>query len=152
MDGTPLPTATLLTPAAQQAGRDALAAYRAMWADWVAVAATSDYQNPRLAQHLSGDAYSMVYKAVYVNKSNGLVGRGQPALSPWLSAATPADSPTRITILDCTDDSRWLRYTLDGKPNNDTPGGRHRTEALLLLNAGGVWKVDQLLIQEIGTC
>ncbi|MBL7489721.1 hypothetical protein I6A60_29325 [Frankia sp. AgB1.9] len=145
------PTAALLTPAAQQAGRDALGAYRGMWADWVAVAATSDYQDPRLAQHLSGAAFSMVYKAVYLNKSQGLVGRGQPTLSPRVTAATPADNPTRITVIDCTDDSQWLRYTLDGKPKDDTPGGRHLTEALLLQNAG-VWKVDQLLIQEIGTC
>jgi hypothetical protein len=146
-----LPHATLLTDAAQQAGRDALAAYRAMWTDWVAVAATSDYQNPRLIQHASGAASALIYKSVYLNKSHGVVTLGQPSFAPYVSAATPEENPNRVTIADCADDSKWLNYTTAGKLQDDVPGGRHFVQSLLLLESG-IWKVDQLAIHPVGTC
>ncbi len=136
---------------ASQAEQDALAAYRGMWADWVAVAETSDYQNPRLAQYASGRALSVIYQAVYLNKNKGLVSRGEPVLSPKITAATPGVDPDRITIVDCVDTAHWLNYRADGQLENDVPGGRRSIQALLLPR-NGTWKVDDLVVQAKGTC
>ncbi|WP_131767955.1 hypothetical protein [Candidatus Protofrankia californiensis] len=138
-------------PPAQAAARDALTAYHGMWEDWIAMAATGDYQNPRLTQHASGEALSLIYRSVYANKRDGLVARGRPTFSGSISAAEPADNPGRITIKDCSDGSRWLNYTLDGKLHDTEPGGRHFVQALVVKKAGD-WKVDVLVIQAIGTC
>lgn len=137
------PSASLT--AAQVAERDALAAYRGMWEDWVAIAATGDYQNPRLATHASGPALSLIYRGVYANWRDGLVARGEPVLSPKTSAATPPGNSDRITITDCVDSSNWLNYRTDGQLENDTPGGRRFIQALAVQTAGE-WKVDQLVV------
>ncbi|MCK9904195.1 hypothetical protein [Parafrankia elaeagni] len=137
--------------AAQVAERDALAAYRGMWEDWIAIAATGDYQNPRLATHTSGPALSLIYRGVYANWRDGLVARGEPVLSPKVSAATPQENPDRITITDCVDSSNWLNYRTDGQLENDTPGGQRYVQALAVQRAGE-WKIDQLVVQALGTC
>ncbi|WP_239338562.1 hypothetical protein [Frankia sp. CiP3] len=128
-----------------------LAAYRGMWADWVAVAETSDYQNPRLTAHVSGEALSLIYKAVYANKRDGLVTRGTPTFSPWVSALTPTDDPNRATVVDCADDGGWLHYRLDGRLEDQIPGGRHHVQALAV-ETSGTWKIDVLVIDKVGSC
>ncbi|WP_239336551.1 hypothetical protein [Frankia sp. CiP3] len=145
------PSTTALLSPAQTAERDALTAYHGMWEDWIAMAATGDYQNPRLARHASGEALSLIYRSVYANKRDGLVARGRPTFSGMVSAAKPADIPDRITVKDCSDGSDWLNYTLDGKLKDTDPGGRHFVQALVVKNSG-VWKVDILVIQAVGTC
>ncbi|WP_242419252.1 MULTISPECIES: hypothetical protein [Frankia] len=144
---SPAATPTEATPEAA-----ALAAYRGMWEDWVAIAATSDYQNPRLTRHVSGRALSTIYRAVAADRHRGLVSHGTPTFSPRVSAFSPSDDPTRVTIDDCADASTWLHYdNASGKLEDDVPGGRHRVQALALRTAG-VWKVDELVIQPVGTC
>jgi hypothetical protein len=146
---TPHPPASL-SPA-QLAERDALAAYHGMWEDWIAVAATSDYQNPRLTQHVSGKALSLLYRSVYVNKRDGVVARGRPTFSGKVSAAEPADNPDRVTVQDCSDGSRWLNYKPNGQLQDSSPGGRHFVQALVT-KTSGVWKVNILVLQPVGTC
>ncbi|EFC83513.1 hypothetical protein FrEUN1fDRAFT_3412 [Parafrankia sp. EUN1f] len=139
-----------LTPA-EIAERDALTAYRGMWEDWIAIAATGDYQDPRLARHVSGEALSSIYKAVYANQRDGLVARGAPTYAGSVTAAEPAANPDRITIVDCSDGSSWLNYRADGQLEDNEPGGRHAIQALALKNSN-TWKIDVLVIQEVGTC
>lgn len=122
-----------------------------MWDDWVAISTTSDYQNPRLTRHVSGQALSTIYRAVYIDRHKGLVARGKPTFSPRVSALSPTATPNRATIDDCADDSKWLHYTTAGMIEDDIPGGRHRVQALVL-KMTGEWKVDKLVIQAVGTC
>ncbi|KPM50423.1 hypothetical protein ACG83_40250 [Frankia sp. R43] len=147
---SPAGSAASLT-AVQAAERDALAAYRGMWEDWVAIAATGDYQDPRLARHVSGEALSLIYKAVYANQRDGLVARGAPTYAGSVTAAEPAANPDRITIVDCSDGSNWLNYRADGQLEDNDPGGRHAVQALAL-KTSDTWKIDVLVIQELGTC
>ncbi len=148
---TPETLAASTPSAADRARTDALTVYRGMWTDWVEIARTSDYQNPRLAQHASGRALSVIYQAVYLNKSKGLVSRGNPAFSPKITAAAPDADPDRITVVDCVDTTSWLNYRADGQLENDVPGGRRSVQALVL-RQNDTWKVDDLVIQAKGTC
>lgn len=138
-------------PAAVQAGQDALAAYRAAYADWVAAAATSNYRDPVLLNHLSGQALSYVSGALRVHQVQGTVTKGEPVLRPTVAQLIPQDNPTQVVINSQADDSNWLQYTTDGHLFNDVPGGCHQSQALVVKN-DGVWKVDQFAINKPGTC
>jgi len=122
-----------------------------MFEDWIAVAATSDYQNPRLTQHASGDAGLLIYKSVYLNHADGVVTKGSPVISPRVTAVGPVPERDRATIIDCIDTTNWLNYTQNGDLQDETPGGRRFVQALVL-RTGETWKVDQLVVQALGTC
>lgn len=130
----------------------ALAAYHAMIADWVSAALTANYQDPALAHHMSGSALSQVTRHLYVEKTEGVVGRGTPQLlDVSFGQMVPASNPTEIEINSCFSDVSWLEYTTDGHLYNSTPGGRHKTQ-VLVVNANGTWKVDQYVSLAVGTC
>ncbi|MBR7827826.1 hypothetical protein KDK95_16015 [Actinospica sp. MGRD01-02] len=153
--GAPSPTGTAAL-ASSLAATKALAAYRGAFADWTAVEAIpnkADYQNPQLANHLTGAALSYVTGAVYVNTNvDGAVAHGKPVLlNPTVSQAVPASNPTQVVINDCVQTNAWLLYTTDGHLYNNVPGGREKTQALVTLN-GGTWKVSKLVMEVVGTC
>lgn len=135
---------------AAQAGQDALAAYRAAYADWVAAAATSNYRDPVLTQHLSGQALSYVSSALRVDQVQGSVSKGAPVLHPTIGQLVPADAPTQVVINDVVDTKNWLQYTPDGHLFNDDPGGCRQSQALVV-KKDGAWKVDQLALNKVGT-
>ncbi len=141
---------------ATDAARQALAAYRAAFADWVAVESVpskSDYQSPVLARHMAGQALSSATESIYLNTSvKGAVSKGVPVLNPAIGQLVPASAPAQVVVNDCVDTSSWLLWTADGKHLfNDVPGGRQKTQALIAL-VGGAWKMTQLHMQKIGTC
>jgi hypothetical protein len=158
---TSAPAAATATPSgtsrqAAAAAQKALTAYRGAFADWASVAAIpskADYQNPQLADHLTGDALSYVTGSVYIKTNvDGGVTHGKPVLlHPAVTQAVPAANPTQIVITDCISTNSWLLYTTDGHLYNDVPGGRDKTEALVAVS-DGVWKVSKLVIQTDGTC
>lgn len=38
-----------------------------------------------------------------------------------------SDPAGRVDVIDCVDDTAWLKHMLDGSLQNDVPGGRHYT-------------------------
>ncbi|WP_344662333.1 hypothetical protein [Catenulispora subtropica] len=139
------------TPAeAAQAGQDAVAAYRAAFADWQTAGATSNYQDPVLTHHMSGQALSYVSGALRVDQVQGSVSKGAPVLHPTIGQLIPPNDPTEVVINDVIDTRPWLQYTTDGHLYNDTPGGCRQTQALVV-KKDGVWKVDQFAINKVGT-
>ena len=119
-----LPAASLsaVNPSTAAADAQALAAYRAAFADWTAVeapASKADYQNPRLNNHLSGDAYTQVYNDVFVNTNvNGVSVRGAPVLlHPNVVNSTPSGNPFQVLVADCVQTSTWTPVNAAGKPD-----------------------------------
>jgi len=159
--GLPGPTATRAASAtpspvpdldpAQAARQAALAAYRAMWDDWVAAAATSDFESTSLAHHASGSALDLITHSIFDDSRNKVVTKGRPVISPNATDVDSTAAPTRVKVVDCVDSTHWLNYKLNGQLQDTIPGGRSHTEALVVL-AGGTWRVSQLAIQDNGTC
>lgn len=141
-----LPSPKVTTPS-----QEVIAAYREMWADFVAASQTSDYQSPLLSQYSSGDALSLLVHGLYMNMRHGIVTKGRPLLHPQVTSLSPTAYPTQATITDCFDDTHWLEYTSSGDLLDSVPGGHHATTAILQ-ESNGVWKVCALVLQDSGTC
>jgi hypothetical protein len=129
----------------------ALAAYRGMWSDLVTAARTSDYQSGLLADHTTGDALTLFVQGLARDQLHDIVTRGNVLLHPIVASLSPVAAPTRATITDCVDDSRWIEYTTAGRRAKNPPGGRRATTAMLVAK-GGAWKVDELKVGAVGSC
>lgn len=151
---TPVPslsTSPSLNPRAV-AERDALAAYTGMIHAWVEAVAVSDPDAPALRQFASGQALRRMVVILYLARDAGRVGRGQPVTRPVVTAASPIDVPTEVTVTDCLDDSNWLEYKAStGELWDDIPGGRHDVTAVVKRSDSG-WKVDSFVPRPVGTC
>jgi hypothetical protein len=125
----------------QAAERQALAAY----------AGTSNPSDPELAKYTSSNALATIAKKLTADRSAGLVSKGEITVHPTVSAASPTSAPTIVNLLDCADDSRWLRYRKDNGQLSDTPGGRHRVTAIVQQIGG--WRVTSFALDDKpGTC
>ncbi len=122
-------------------------AYRAMWADLVSAARTSNFQSTRLPEHAAGQVLTLFVQGLARDQLHGIVTKGDPVLHPVVTSS----SPNRVTVVDCFDDTHWLEYKTSGGLAKNTPGGRHATTAELV-NTSGTWKVTQLGIGKTGTC
>lgn len=138
---------------ADRASREALAAYEAMWQDFVEAGATSDWQSPALGQHATGIALTNLSRGLYADDYNGLVTRGEPVLDPRVTSVEPADGPTTVRVADCGDSSNWLKYRADsGTRANDGPGGRRMITAVVERQSDGSWKVSDYAVRDLGSC
>lgn len=131
---------------------EALAAYDAMMRDVTAVAATSDYKDPRLAAHMTAQALSFWTTTLADQQAKGLVSRAAPQWSPRVTKVSPDECPDRVEVADCLDDSAWLKYKPDGTVADDVAGGKHASAAAIVRKPDGLWVVDQQVIGAIGTC
>ncbi|WP_331738731.1 hypothetical protein [Embleya sp. NBC_00896] len=144
---TPPSTAspTSSTPVSQA---EALATYRNLWAAATKAAATSAAEDPELRKYAHDDALAYFVGSNLDNKEKGLVAKGEPGISPRVVG----ESEDRVTVADCVDSSRWLKYRVsDGQLADDVPGGHHRAEATVTRTAVG-WRVTHLSIEGVGTC
>lgn len=129
-------------------GQLALAAYTAMWGDVQAVGVTSNYQDPRLAEHMQGQPLATFRENLAEEQSKGIVGRGAPVLHPRVLRA----GATSVDLADCLDDRAWLEvYASTGKPVDAVPGGLRYVTATIT-DEGGTWKVTALDVRGEGTC
>ncbi|WP_145908896.1 hypothetical protein [Kitasatospora viridis] len=131
---------------------EALAAYNAMMQDIVALAATSDYKNPRLASHMIGQPLAQWTKTLANQQLDGVVSHGVPSWNPRVTKVSPPDRPDRVEVSDCLDGANWLRYKLDGELADHIPSGKHVSAAAITLQPDGRWMVTEQLIGAEGTC
>ncbi|MFF4602722.1 hypothetical protein ACFY12_08215 [Streptomyces sp. NPDC001339] len=126
---------------------EALAAYRAMWSDLVAVSASPDPGSPHLEEHATGGALELMKYGLRRAVKEGVVSKGNPRLAPEAVSATDDE----VTIRDCVDGTKWLQYKLNGELKNDVPGSHFKADATVR-RADGEWMVDRLYMHESGSC
>ena len=146
----PFPSAST-TQSVSRVTADIVAAYRMMWADLVTAAETSDFQSPLLSQHASGAALSLLVQGLARDQLHGIVTRGRTIHYPRVTSLSSSGIPTRASIADCFDDTRWLEYKTSGGLAKNTPGGRRATTADMVKRAG-TWTVSQITVGATGTC
>jgi hypothetical protein len=116
-----------------------LAAYRAYWADVVAVGKTANWQSPRLAAHATGQALQRLRTHFRTMQAVGLIDLGAVKLSPKVTALR---GRTAI-IEDCIDVSGFLLHDAKTRQPREKPDPRPDDGiATLTLTADG-WKVSK---------
>ncbi len=125
----------------------ALIAYRAMWNDLVAAATTSDPKHPRLDDHAAGGALELLRYMMRQDRNKGVITKGQLRLAP----VGKNGEASKVSVRDCVDGADWLHFTRDGRLEDKIPGGHHRVNATAI-ERDGVWRVEHLFIDEVGTC
>jgi hypothetical protein len=132
-------TTTTTRPSKADTKAAVLAAYRAYWADVVAVGKTADWQSPRLAKHATGQALEKVRTHFRTMKAAGLIDLGTVKLSPKV---TTVRGRTAV-IEDCIDVSRFLLHDAKTRQPRERPDPRPDDGvATLTLTADG-WKVSK---------
>lgn len=138
------PTATTASPTTTADPKKVvLSAYRAFWADIIAVGKTADWQSPRLAAHATGAALQNLQAQFKAAKDRGWVARGTVRLSP----SVVSHSATKATVRDCVDATRFGRFDPKTRRWIDQPGGRPDAERVVLVRDGkGKWKVSETVV------
>lgn len=126
---------------------EALATYRAMMSDLVAVSRNPDENDARLRSHASADALTLLRYMMKQDREKNVVAKGHVRVDPTVLKSGASE----VVLRDCADDSDWLLYTREGTIENDVPGGRHRIDATLE-RRDGRWRVERLYFDEVGTC
>jgi hypothetical protein len=125
-----------------------IAAYRAYWDDVVAVAATADWQSPRLAQHATGQALAETRTFLQGLKAKGLVVRG----SVKVDAKVLSLSGSRAVVYDCNSTSNFLAYDAKTGQLRDKSTGRSNGKTVAMERQSGSWKLAQVMATEPGRC
>ena len=151
--GTSPPEEPSVSPAVSSTRNDAISAYRAMWDGFATAGITSDPNSQLLGQYATVSALERLKQSLRSDEGKGLISRGKPVLQPVVSAAEPADDPTRVMITDCGDSTNWLKYRKDnGLLADDVPGGRRLIKAAVEKQSDGTWKVSDYGVHEVGSC
>ncbi|MEW6473867.1 MAG: hypothetical protein AB1679_16570 [Actinomycetota bacterium] len=132
-----VPTTTTTTTVEPQAA--AVAAYRAFWQDFLAAVDPMNPEDPRLAEHATGDQLAAVRKSFLAAKAAGNVIRGSLDLAPKVVHA----DATTVVLRDCYGDSTGLYNATTGvRQDKDDPRRLLVTATVTLVD--GVWKVASI--------
>lgn len=127
------PTTTTTTFEPQAA---AVAAYRAFWQDFLVAGDPMNPEDPRLAEHSTGEELAAVRKSFLAAKAAGNVIRGTLDLAPKVVSA---DAMT-VVLRDCYGDGTGLyNATTGARQDKATPGRQLVTATVTLVDS--MWKV-----------
>ncbi|WP_436500361.1 hypothetical protein [Actinokineospora sp. HUAS TT18] len=151
---TPDPAASAPAPTTSTSSADeqAIESYVAMWSDVADAATTSNWQSPRLTDHATGTALTVITDSLRKDKERGVVTKGRPTHNPRVPSQDATGDRDMVRVEDCGDSTNWLKYRSDtGQLADNRPGGRRAITAELV-RAEGAWKVREFAVQEVGTC
>lgn len=153
----PTPASSTMTEptaaSADAATRAAVTAYLAMWDDFAAAAATSDWRSPKLGQYATGLALSTLSRGLYADHASGVISKGNPTHHILESSVDSARNPRTVMVTDCSDSTHALKFNArTGQPANDSPGGRRLIVATVRRQSDRSWKVVDFGVHEVGTC
>jgi hypothetical protein len=139
VERSPLTTTTSTAPTTTTAldpQAAAVAGYRAFWQAYLAAADPMSPEDPRLAEHATGEELAAVRKSFLAAKAAGNVIRGALDLAPKVVSA----DATKVVLRDCYADGTGLYNATTGvRQDKETPGRQLVTVTVTLVD--GVWKV-----------
>lgn len=140
--------------AADAARQSALQAYFGLM-DWQTAAFNPAYPVPDLPQRASDQALALVNGDIERSRREGIVAKGHLKLAPAVTSLDLAAVSPVAQVDDCADTSDYLDYKAsDGSPVS-TAGGRPGGLQHVLAHiheVGGVWRVYDLHIYQVGSC
>jgi hypothetical protein len=130
----------------------AMQAYRNLWKAYVAASRIPDPAYPALTHYADGDALEVFVNGLRMMRRNGLVGRGDVALHPRVTAVRYDARPPTVHIEDCADTGASRLVRRHGSSYEDTPGGRQAVNAVASRIQLGAWRITSFALFEVGSC
>ncbi|MFE2167926.1 hypothetical protein ACFXB3_23135 [Streptomyces sp. NPDC059447] len=138
----------------QEAEKTALlGVYRTFWDSQKKVYATGSVKDTGIEKVATDKAYSKIQatRAYYVD--NGSVMKGEPVLSPVISAMDMSKTPPASTITDCVDTTAYIQVNKEtGEPVKTLDTKRRHVTTYTALKIGGAWQIRDLEIDRDATC
>ncbi|MCO1575870.1 hypothetical protein M8C13_08880 [Crossiella sp. SN42] len=133
-----------------EAARRALDAYRGMWHELTAAAASANHHSTGLSVHTSGQALTDIRGLLYTDSIAGNITLGLPVLAPRVKEVRIPEVPIEVDIIDCVDVSRWRKHKARGGLAD--PTATHRIAEATARNNDGKWKVISFSLREVTAC
>ncbi|MFD9411543.1 hypothetical protein ACFWBN_31595 [Streptomyces sp. NPDC059989] len=138
----------------QEAEKNALiGVYRTFWDAQMKVYATGSVKDTGIEKVATDKAYSKIQatRAYYVD--NGSVMKGEPVISPVISAMDMSKTPPASTITDCVDTTAYVQVNKEtGEPVKTLDTKRRHVTIYTALKIGGAWQIRDLEIDRDATC
>ncbi|MCY9785183.1 hypothetical protein KIK06_14965 [Nocardiopsis sp. EMB25] len=119
-------------------------AYLGMWGTVVEGSHEGTVGHPDLDEYASGQALELTSAML-----QGVVAIGEPVLNPQVVATELDDDPVTVRVEDCVDSSGWL-VTDEGEPAD--VGERKRLVSASVVSTDHGWRVDDLWLEDYGSC
>ncbi len=150
---SPPSSATSRTSPAETPPHPAVTAYLSLWREVAIASHSSDWRSPALDDFATGAALATITEALKSDHERGVVAKGEPSHQAALSELHPDADPVSAVVVDCADDSEWLKYRVDnGQLVDDVSGGMRRITAEVTLSEPDTWKVSKFVVREVGSC
>jgi len=157
---SPTPTTIPVSPGPPTSSDDAearktvLSIYYDFMGDWHMASFDPSDHGAKLADHASGQALDLITKDVQRSRREGTIGKGPLDFKPTVAQLDLHAQPATAFIDDCVDATKYLKYSASngspvGTPNTDM---RRQHVTAHLVAVGGVWKVDEVHIYQLGSC
>lgn len=143
------------SPPSEAAKTQVLQAYFGLMGDWQSAAFNPGDDGAGLSRHASDQALTLISGDITRSRHDGVVAKGKLKLAPTVTSLDLTLTPPAAQIDDCADTSDYLAYKAsDGSPvstDNGKPGGLQHVLAHVR-EVGGVWRVYDLHIYQVGSC
>ncbi|MEV7616999.1 hypothetical protein [Streptomyces sp. NPDC089799] len=148
---TPSPSSSVDPQAAEKAS--VIATYQAFWEAQRKVFGSGSMEGTGLEKVATDKAYSKAETTRKYYVQNGTIMKGEPALSPKVSAIDMAAQPPAATITDCVDTTNYVQvYKDSGKPVETLDANRRHIITSRMLKIGGAWQVRDAEVDRDRTC
>ncbi|MGW1496781.1 hypothetical protein [Streptomyces sp. NPDC002402] len=150
------PATTSASPSAgpeQEAREQVLAAYRGMWREQVKIYGSGSLKGSELAKYAADKALAKVRAAAIYYQDNSLVVKGEPQLSPKVTAIALSTEPKTATVVDCVDSSKFVpENSKTGKKSQLDGGNRRHLQTSKAQYGSGKWLITDATIDRKSTC
>lgn len=110
----------------QEAKDEILAVYRGMWKETAKIYSSGSFKGSELTKYAGDKALAKVRVAAIYYQDNNLVVKGEPKLSPKVTALSLGTDPKTATVVDCVDSTNFVPENKDTGKKSELDGDNRR--------------------------
>lgn len=142
------------SPDPSQEAKDAiLAVYQGMWKETAKIYGSGSFKGTELTKYAGDKALAKVRVAAIYYQDNDLVVKGEPKLSPKVTALSLGTDPKTATVVDCVDSTNFVpENKKTGKKSELEGDNRRHTQTSKVQWTGKQWLIIDSTIDKDSTC
>ncbi len=136
-----------------RAKTEVIGAYRKMWDAQVQVYSSSTLDDPDLETYAHDKALAKIKSTAFYYEQHNAVFKGEPMLSPKVTAINLARQPHTAAITDCVDSTHWTEVDKStGRPVPLLDSGRRHLVTAKAQILGGRWVITDMVVARDHPC